>query len=224
MSVVTCTPRYENRGRSSPTVIGAAVPCCNRSGPDILAAPRPWIPAFAGKTKRGLAGLFSYQSLMSVVTCTPRYENRGRSSPTVIGAAVPCCNRSGPDILAAPRPWIPAFAGKTKRGLAGLFSYQSLMLVVTCTPRYENRGGGLADESSVVIGAASPCGDKRNLSYQSVFAWPRAPGFRLGGRKDEGPLDGRLTKRGLAGLFSYQSLIVGCHLHTKVCQIGGRAR
>ena len=47
-----------------------------------------------------------------------------REIPTAIGAAVPCRNRCGPDILAPRGPWIPAFAGKTKMGLAGLFSYQ----------------------------------------------------------------------------------------------------
>ena len=103
----------------------------------------------------------------------PRYENRGRSSPTVIGAAVPCCNRSGPDILAAPRPWIPAFAGKTKRGLAGLFSYQSSMPAATGATNHEN-GSRLRVRVRWLFAPRAPVG----IGVAPVFARPHAPGYR----------------------------------------------
>ena len=69
--------------------------------------------------------LFSYQSLMSVVTGTPRDENGRR----VLG-----CSESG----AAGEPDSGSGAGMTDWVAFRLFSYQSLMPVVTGTPRDEN--------------------------------------------------------------------------------------
>ena len=96
-----------------------------------------------------------------------------RTSPMVIRAACPCRDWSGPDILAAPHPWIPAFAGKTKRGLAGLFSYQSSMPAAADATDHEN-GSRLRVRVRWSFAPRAPVG----IGVAPLFARPRAPGYR----------------------------------------------
>ena len=104
---------------------------------------------------KGLAGPFSYQSLMSAVTCTTYHENE-------VCGVVLTWQMAG--------AWIPAYAGMTvgmalvvragfkpaptSAGWPGPFSYQSLMSVVTDTTNHEN--GRCRDDSRIALMGGLP--------------------------------------------------------------------
>ena len=91
---VTLTPALSQDGRGG-----------RREEGDRPAATPPWVPAFAGMTKKGERSSFDKLRMSGGVTLTPALSQDGRGG-----------RREEGDRPAATPPWVPAFAGMTKTG------------------------------------------------------------------------------------------------------------